>query len=311
MMFRNLFTTDGIDKLFLKCGYVISSVITIVVNVALIKILLLKEKQERANKMFILLSLSDVIVGIFTIPFTMLLFYTEMSEDIYCQLLPVIIYAIFTPVNFSWTTTVVIAIDRFFHVINNRIYLNYMTDKVIYFVLCFNFIIANLLSLWNILTVKYPQKILGINPFTIALTTLEIIFILVTAFLYIYLLHYVRRKSRMMKGSSYSISTQKSIKNRITKTTAYIFMCLVTCNVTQLVGIIYVILSNRKSNVITRNIIFWTALALYLNSFFNAVILIIRSRFWTKNKKNAISQNITVNTQALEIQDTCQDDTKL
>ena len=284
MMFRNLFETQGIDKLLLKIGYSISSVITVAINVALIRVLWPQRRRTRANKLFTVLSMSDIVVGMFTLPFTTLLFYTEISEEIYCKLIPIIIYAIFTPVNFSWTTTIVIAADRFLVITQRRLHHKYITDKTMHFVLINNFIVANLLSLWTLTTTRYPRKILEANPFTITLTILETMFISITAMMYIYLLYYVRRTAKVMKLSRCKSKKQKSYTHRTTKTAAYIFVCLVTCNVTQLVGMTYVILSRNDNKIIIRNAIFWPTLALNLNSFFNAVILICRKSNLTRER---------------------------
>ena len=281
MMFRNLFETEGTDKLFLKIGYGVSSIIIIVANVIAIRVLINQRVQTREQKMFIkmfiLLSTSDIVVGIFTVPFTMLLFYPEISEDIYCKLLPVIIYAIYTPVNFSWTTTIVIALDRILLITQSQIYVQYMTGKMLCYVFIQNFLIANLLSIWTITTVKYPPKILDINPFTITLIAFEITFIFITGSLYIHLLYYVCRESRGLKASRYVGGKLQSICHSTISTIAYVLMTLVTCNATQLVGMMYATVTELKGNVAVRNAIFWPTLALYLNSFFNAIILINRS----------------------------------
>ena len=291
MMFRNLFETQGIDKLFLKIGYSVSSIIIVIANTAVIRALVSQRCQTREQKMFILLSTSDIVVGIFTVPFTNILFYTEISEDIYCKLFPVIIYAIYTPVNFSWTTTIVIALDRILLITLNRIHVKYMTGKILCYIFVQNFLIANLLSIWSIVTVKYPPKILDANPFTITLSVLELTFIIITASLYIYLLHYVRKKARVMKESCYVGGRQQNICHRATNTIAYVLMFLVTCNVAQLVGMTYATLSKLNENVVVRNSIFWPTLALYLNSFLNAVILGFRISNWQKSIKNNTSHS--------------------
>ena len=218
------------------------------------------------------------MVGGITIPLTMLLFYTDISEHVYCKLVPLIVYFIYAPVNFSWTTTIVIALDRVLMVTKNNLHYKYLTKKVICTILISNFCMSNGMSLWNLSTVKFSKKILDINPFNITLIILEICFICLTAAFYLYLLRFVWRQSKIMDRNRIT-DNKESYCSRTTRTTIlYILICLVVCNFTQLFGMIYVTLSNTENSI---NILFWKLLALYLNSFLNAIILILR---WSKHR---------------------------
>ena len=276
LMLRNLFKTEGIDKMLLKIGYGVLSVLILAVNVAVIKSLLTQRRKKRTCKLFILLSVSDVVVGAVTIPLAMLLFYTYIPEDTYCKLVPVIIYFIYAPFKFSWLTTILIAVDRVLMITQRNLHLKYMTDKMICIIVIFNFCAANSIALWHLLSVKYSTKILEQNAFNITLSVLEMCLILVTTMLYIYLLWYVRKKCKIMECNR--ITNERRYGRGTTQTTANVFVCLVVCNLTQLLGLIFVTWSKTKSNIIIRNAIFWPTLALYMNSFLNAVILMHRGR---------------------------------
>ena len=158
-----------------------------------------------------------------------------------------------------------------------------MTDKMISIILILCFITSNAISLWHIFTVEYPSKILEVNPFNIALGVLELSFMCLTGILYLYMLLYIRRTSKIMESKR--SGNQQSYCDRVTHTIMFVFICLLTCNLTQFVGMIYVILSTSNDKVLVRNTIFWTLLALYLNSFFNAIILLIRRNHQKRDKR--------------------------
>ena len=285
MTFRTIFKEEKSKLIYLKIAYALSIVLTLAANIKVITTLSRQKKKTRSTKLFLLLSASDLMVGCITIPLTMVLFYTDISEHVYCKLVPLIVYFIYAPVNFSWTTTIVIALDRVLMVTKNHLHYKYMTKKVICMILISNFCMANGMSLWNLFTVKFSKKILDINPFNITISVLEICFICLTAVFYLYLLWFVRRQSKVMDHNRIT-DTKESYSSRTTRTTIYVFICLVVCNFTQLFGMIYVIWTNTENSINVRNIIFWTLLSLYLNSFLNATILILRGLNTGKKKKS-------------------------
>ena len=284
MILRNIFKEERSKLIYLKSAYALSAILTLAVNITVIRTLSLQKRKTRSIKLFLLQSASDLIVGCITIPLTMLLFYTEIPEKIYCELVPLITYFIYAPVKFSWTTTIVIALDRVLMVTKLHLHYKYLTNKVICFILMFNFCIANGISIWNLFTVHYSSKILDKNPFNIAISILEICFIFVTVAFYLYLLWYVRKQSKVMKP--HRITDQKqSYSERTTQTTIYVFISLVVCNFTQVFGMIYVILCDSENSINVRNIIFWTLLALYLHSLTNALILNFHNLMFDNSKK--------------------------
>ena len=272
-MLRNLFKTEGVDIILLKVGYGLLALLTFIANIVVIKKLVMQKRKTRTTKLFIVLSASDVVVASVTIPMAMLLFYTCIPEDHYCKLVPVIIYFIFAPFKFSWMVTIIIAIDRVLIITRRRIHSKYITNKFICVILAVSFCLANCLSIWNLFTVKYSQKILENNPFNITLSVLEICLISIMMALYIYLLSYVRKKSKIMKRNRV---TNQSYASRTTVTTVLVLFTLFICNITYLCGITYVIWSKTDEHIVTRNAIFWPMLALYMNSFLNAVIMLFR-----------------------------------
>ena len=257
------------------------SVLIVLMNLRVIKVLS-QQKQSRANKLFIVLSTSDIVVGFVTLPLTLLLF-TDINEYVYCRLFPVTLFFIYAPINFSWTTTIVIAIDRFFMITTAKLHYKFLTDKMIINILINNFFVAIGLSLWNLLTVKFPEKIMEINAFNVTLSVIEFLFIAITLILYVHLVFYVRKKSKLLQRNRNDIQRKNNTYSSRTTTTAlYVFVCLVSCNVTQLSGMMYTIVSKNSNNVVIRNFLFWPLLALYSSSLFNAIILMCRSKHLKK-----------------------------
>ena len=125
-------------------------------------------------------------------------------------------------------------------VTKNNLHYKYLTKKVICMILISNFCMANGMSLWKLFTVKFSKKILDINPFNITISVLEICFICLTAAFYLYLLWFFRRQSKVMDHNRIK-DTKESYSSRTTRTTIYVFICLVVCNITKLFGMIYVI----------------------------------------------------------------------
>ena len=276
-MLRKIFEQPGTDTGVLQVAYGTFSVLIIMVNLKVIKVLL-QQKQTRANKLFIILSISDIVVGFVTLPLTLLMF-TDINEYVYCKMFPVTLFFIYVPINFSWTTTIVIIIDRFCMITKSTLHEKFISDKILYFILVNNFFVANGLALWNLLTVKFPKTIMEINAFNITLTLMEFVFIIITSILYLHLVFYVRKKSKLLQLYQNNIQKKSINYSRRTTTTAvYVFVCLVFCNVTQLSGMMYTIVSKDTNNIMIRNFLFWPLLALYPNSLFNALILMCRSR---------------------------------
>ena len=153
-MLRQIFEQPGTDTVVLQVAYGTFSVLIILVNLKVIKVLL-QQKQTRANKLFIILSISDIVVGFVTLPLTLLMF-TDINEYVYCKIFPVTLFFIYAPINFSWTTTIVIAIDRFCMITKSTLHETFISDKILYFILVNNFFVANGFSTMEFINRKIP-----------------------------------------------------------------------------------------------------------------------------------------------------------
>ena len=194
----------------------------------------------------------------------------------------------FVPVKFSWATTVVIALDRFLLITKNHLHRKYLTDRIIIIILTSSFLGANIIGLWHVLNVKLPDKILDVNPFYVTLSIVEVSFIIATIALYKHLLTYVRKQAKSMQSNRAKQGQNQCYSYRTTQTMVYVFFSLAVCNITQLIGMNYTIWSKNDDHIGVRNTIFWTTLALYLSSFLNPVILMLRG-VTSKQKSLSVS----------------------
>ena len=277
MLIRNVLGNYGTDIVVLQVAYGIVSLVTIVVNIMLIRILI-KRKKNKIDYLFLILTCSDIVVGSATLPLFVTLFVTKIDEAHYCNILLAVQFFLYCPVTFSWLMTMVIAADRYFVIMRPRFHLKYMNNKAVLFYVCSCFCFTVAVALWKMLAVELSDKLVD-SLFATVKGVLETLLIFVTASLYIHLLIYVRKQAKRMQGSRIERNPKKSYSMRTTKTVALLFLCMACCNMTEVVG--YLIHSKfiRLTDKITlRNVIFWLLLPLLSNSSCNAIILLCRSR---------------------------------
>ena len=105
-----------------------------------------------------------------------------------------------------------------------------------------------------------------------AFSFIESVFIFSTVISYLYLLYFVKSKSKKIRPFRHTLNQNE---NRLTAKVIVIFISLVIFTVPQFIGIIFTFYFDVKSPTIKRNIIYWKALILYTNSAVNAIILLI------------------------------------
>ena len=116
--------------------YYITGVVTVIANGLLLYRLLVKKQKRRTDKLLIILSLSDICVGLVSVPATSLPFFITDFE-ILCKLSPSLIFFLYFPYIFSWTMVIIISVDRVLMVTRSRIYQKLVTMNVLYFVIAF------------------------------------------------------------------------------------------------------------------------------------------------------------------------------
>ena len=88
---------------------------------------------------------------------------------------------------------------------------------------------------------------------------IESVFIFSTLISYLYLLFFVKSKSKKIRPFRHTLSQNE---NRLTAKVIVIFISLVIFTVPQFIGIIFTFYFDVKSPAIKRNIIYWKALIL-------------------------------------------------
>ena len=283
MITRKLFHEPGTDKLLLFILYGISAIITVAVNILLIRTLL-NGRKSMQNNLFVILCISDVCVGSITLPLTMVLF-TKINENIYCILYPIIIFFFWVPTTFSWNMTIIIAIDRYLIITKPALHSKYMTSKVLCFSIFISFLSSVLFAFWYIFTKKTSGHLAENNNCVTVFESMELCEILIVTALYTHLVMFVHKEAKKMADSRHVNNKRKHFSVRMAKTIALILLCLALCNVSQLIGTMYVKHSGNRNAVVVRSVTFSAHLIVSLNSFFNAVILMTRSRKLQENSR--------------------------
>ena len=256
------------DIFLLAVFYYIIAVVTVIANGLLLRKLLEKKQKRRTDKLFTILSLSDICVGLASVPVTSLPFFIT-DIKILCKLSPLLIFFLYFPYIFSWTMVIIISVDRVMMVTRNRMYQKFVTMKVLYFVIAF-------ILLKDILSVIIMSLYLDALEFSNKLLQstflfIESFFIFSTVISYLYLLYFVKSESRKITPFRHTLNQKEK---RVTVRVIVIFICMVIFTVPQFIGIIFTFYFEVKSPIIKRNIVYWKAIILYTNSAVNAIILL-------------------------------------
>ena len=223
-------------------------------NVLLLHALICKKRKTRPDKLFIIVSSSDVGVGLFSIPLVSLPLFTK-HLDVICIISPAINFFLYCPYMFSWTMVIIIAVDRVFLITKGHICEKYITMKVLFqliaFVLVFDFVVGTFVALGK-------EYLKGIHP----LILYTQVFIRLTVAAYIYLYYFVCSKSKNVSNARHcSIKYSK----RLLMTETYTFMCLVF-TLAQFVGVVIRFAVAVQDPIIDRNLYYWRYILAYSDS---------------------------------------------
>ena len=110
---RRLFQHYSIDILILQIYFIFTALPIVASNSALLHKLFKKRHKTRADKMFIILSCSDIGVGLVSVPMMSLPLFIKDFQAL-CQLSPILKFLNYIPYGFSWFLITLIALDRVF-----------------------------------------------------------------------------------------------------------------------------------------------------------------------------------------------------
>ena len=141
---KSLFYNHPVDALMLQISFTITALAIAISNGTLMWKLFKKRRKTRADKIFIILSCSDIGVGIFSIPLVSApLFKWDVSALDYTYNFTWIFPACF-PYGFSCILVVIIELDRVFVITKGQRYKQYIPMKTLYWIItvCLVFILA-------------------------------------------------------------------------------------------------------------------------------------------------------------------------
>ena len=261
----------------------------ITTNSLLLRRLLFKRKQKtRADKLFIVLSLSDIGVGGFSITLLSVLLFS-VNQTTVCLIFKPLTFFILFPFIFSWTMVIIIAIDRCLMITKGEIYGKYVTAKVLFSAVAILFGKDVMTSIYMVTGKGIRLSSIKPDVFHILQILVELFFILLTTALYGYLLYYVRRREKLFDTNARH--GKCSYSKQLTRSTLYILFCLIFFTLPQFIGMLLPIYFEFRSSIVTRNKFCWELLSLYSNSYANAAILLICTK--NKNKtESPVTNNI-------------------
>ena len=266
--FPNFRVTDEVTTL--KIMYCASFIIIIVANGILLWRLAFRMRRSRSNLLFIFLSLSDIFVALISIPIMALdLFKKDFTPRCF---LPCEVYVVlqYFPYVYSWSLTIVIALDRYFVVTQRRRYEAFITKKRI-------FIVAILLLI-STFGVSLLYIVVKMSIRSLLKMAIEVLLILTTVFSYINLLHFVRKKSKAARKGQYGAGKKDASSTKLTRIIAYIFFCQVVLSLPQWIYL-FVLINLKSEKTLTsimkqRLIYRWLIILRFSNCYTNAFILL-------------------------------------
>ena len=261
-----------IDLLMIKI-YIIFTALAIVTSNAVLLYKLSKKKQKtRTDKIFIILSCSDIGVGLFSIPVTSLELFICSHGFVGAMFSLVWYFSAYFPSSFSWTLIIIITLDRVLIITKAHVYKKYITMKVLYWVIIFCLLLTSTVVTLFIIEINFKRN--SHVMFYIKVSA-ELCFILITILANVYLLNFVQSKSRKVAKKRHGgINFNKNLMITIT----YIYLCLLVFISPHFVGLFISFSIQLPNERILINLNYWTAMLVFSNSYANAFIILYRSR---------------------------------
>ena len=214
-----------------------------------------------------------------------------------CRLKLVWDFASIVSLEYPWFMITIIAIDRYLIITKqSMVHTIYITKKTIFRYIFISILLTFTLAFWYLFT-----KSTGTWKFTIAFKVcLLVIFaeFVVIFSLYVHLVIFVYTYYKRMEGNRQD-RTQDNYSIRTAKTVFLILLCLTSCNLIHAICLLIIRLDQSLKHKVVRNLFGWSALLAQLNSFFNALIIIIRNSEKQTTLKQVQNNLLTHSTQSL------------
>ena len=269
---RRLFQHYYVDILILQIYYLLTALTIVMSNGVLLHKLFKKRHKTRADKMFIILSCSDIGVGLINVPMMSLPLFIKDFHAL-CQLSPILKFFTYVPYGFSWFMIIIIALDRVLVVTKGYNYKKYVTIKHLYYLA--TFCLLSVIAMSLIFSLK--SEFMGRNPFVIGCIgiSLESSWIIITSVTYMYLFYFVRSRSRVTANRRHS---GNKFDKKLMMTITYTYICLILFTLPYFTKIAVTSFFPIIDAEIERNIQCWGAILAFSNSYANAFIILHNSR---------------------------------
>ena len=269
---RRLYQHYSIDIFILQIYYTLTSLTIVMSNGLLLHKLFKKKHKKRADKMFIILSFSDIGVGLINVPIMALVLFIKDFRSL-CQLSPILKFFTYVPYGFSWFMIILIALDRVRVITKGYIYKEYVTIKHLYCLAIFCLLSVIIMSL--IFSLK--SEFMGRNPFVVGCIgiSLESCWIIITSVAYTYLFYFVRSRSRVIANTRQS---GNKFDKKLMMTITYTYICLLLFTLLYFTKIVVTSFFPVIDPEIERNIQCWGTILAFSNSYANAFIILLNSR---------------------------------
>ena len=237
-------------------------------------------RHTRANAMFILLSVADIMVALISVTlFYATLFKLDNTLPFF-QNCHSIIFSMLVPVYCSWYLTVTITLDRFFLVKYPIRYRNFMTRKILLRILP----VWLLIYIAIMLLIYYEKDMMGGISIVGGIVQLTSTLILFAAYGYIFMV--IRRRK---------INSNDLVRNpsnrRLTMTIFYIFLSQFVCAIPATITKFLYVKSWGDPNM-EEDMGYWSNLFLFSNSFTNALILLQSQNYLKKKDEDKKSNDV-------------------
>ena len=179
---EQLFQHYSIDILILQIYYTFAALAIVASNGVLLHKLFKKRSKTRADKMFIILSCSDIGVGLLSVPMMSLPLFIKDFHTL-CQLSPILKFLDYIPYCFSWCLITLITLDRVL-----------ILTKHLYWIV----VLTLLLRLTLAMKVATEGEFLKRNSLVVRCSHLsfELCFIFITVVVYMYYILFVQGHGR-------------------------------------------------------------------------------------------------------------------
>ena len=233
------------------------------------------------NRMFIIISISDLICGCTVIPLNLINIYLdEESKD--CILMSNIENSIYIILSFgSSINTCALAIDRFIFIRYPFKYKKIASKRrILLLVVTLSYSVG-----FTIIASRKDE-----NLFVISAISVVIFILVVSIVVNVQLVKYIKKQTEEIRRLSNTF-VKTSYKQRATKTILMIITILVVTQLPQVTILSYTFITNEERRTKISFIIFhWTRLLVLMNAGLNALVYISRNKLIIKLYKNKVNK---------------------